>query len=99
MLIPETELPSKPVGRRAFLALGGLTVVGVVTGGANWLSSHSQRAFNERLQHTLRRSVWQAGCRSWYLSASGKNTALWPGFSFVFKHRTRRVRVRDYTFA
>lgn len=59
----------------------------------------AQRAFNERLQDTLRRSVWQTGCRSWYLSASGKNTALWPGFSFVFKHRTRRVRVRDYTFA
>lgn len=63
------------------------------------VTHEAQRAFNERLQHSMRRSVWQTGCHSWYLSESGKNTALWPSFSFVFKHRTRRVRVRDYTFA
>jgi cation diffusion facilitator CzcD-associated flavoprotein CzcO len=62
------------------------------------VKDEAQRAFNERVQHAMRRSVWQTGCRSWYLSDSGKNTALWPGFSFVFRHRTRRVRARDYTF-
>ncbi|HEV3106107.1 MAG TPA: NAD(P)/FAD-dependent oxidoreductase, partial [Trinickia sp.] len=57
-----------------------------------------QRAYNERLQRDLQRSVWQTGCRSWYLSESGKNTALWPGFTFAFRHRTRRVRAADYRF-
>lgn len=63
------------------------------------VTDEAQRAFNEHVQRAMQRSVWQTGCHSWYLSESGKNTALWPGFSFVFKYRTRRVRARDYTFA
>ncbi len=58
----------------------------------------AQRLFNERLQSALARSVWQTGCRSWYLSKTGKNTALWPGFTFAFRRLTRRVRARDYRF-
>jgi cation diffusion facilitator CzcD-associated flavoprotein CzcO len=57
-----------------------------------------QLAFNDRLQHALCRSVWHTGCRSWYLSKSGKNTALWPGFTFTFRRLTRRVRAGDYRF-
>ncbi|WP_309491399.1 flavin-containing monooxygenase [Trinickia mobilis] len=58
-----------------------------------------QRAFNERLQRGTQRSVWATGCHSWYLSGSGRNTALWPGFTFTFRRRTRRVRAADYHFA
>jgi len=58
----------------------------------------AQQLFNERLQHDLQRSVWNTGCRSWYLSASGKNVALWPGFTFTFRWRTRRIRPNDYHF-
>jgi cation diffusion facilitator CzcD-associated flavoprotein CzcO len=58
----------------------------------------AQRAFNERLQQALHRTVWQTGCRSWYLTKSGKNTALWPGFSFMFRRLTKRVRTNDYRF-
>jgi cation diffusion facilitator CzcD-associated flavoprotein CzcO len=58
-----------------------------------------QRAFNERLQAAFRGTVWMSGCRSWYLSKSGKNTTLWPRFSFVFRRLTRRARERDYLFA
>ncbi|RQH07976.1 flavin-containing monooxygenase [Paraburkholderia dinghuensis] len=57
-----------------------------------------QRAFNERLQQTFARTVWQSGCHSWYQTQHGKNTALWPGFTFAFRHRTRRVRESDYEF-
>ena len=59
----------------------------------------AQHAFNAKLQRDLARTVWQSGCRSWYQTKSGRNTALWPGFTFSFRHRTRRVRVRDYLFA
>jgi len=59
----------------------------------------AQRAFNATLQRDLARTVWQSGCRSWYQTKSGRNTALWPGFTFSFRHRTRRVRDRDYVFA
>jgi cation diffusion facilitator CzcD-associated flavoprotein CzcO len=57
-----------------------------------------QRDYNARLQHDMRRSVWSSGCHSWYQTRSGKVTALWPGFSFSFRKRTRRVRPGDYRF-
>lgn len=56
-----------------------------------------QAAFNRRLQQRLARTVWAlGGCRSWYQHASGKNTALWPGFTFGFRWATARFRERDY---
>jgi cation diffusion facilitator CzcD-associated flavoprotein CzcO len=58
-----------------------------------------QQRFNERLQHAMQRSVWTSGCHSWYLTKSGKNTALWPDFTFNFKKRTRNVRPDDYHFS
>ncbi|PMS23952.1 4-hydroxyacetophenone monooxygenase [Trinickia dabaoshanensis] len=57
-----------------------------------------QRAFNEHLQEAFRKTVWSSGCRSWYLSKRGRNTALWPGFTFAFRWLTRRVRAGDYRF-
>lgn len=62
------------------------------------VTSEAQRGFNARIQRAMRRTIWQTGCRSWYLAASGRNTALWPGFSFAFRWLTRRVRSRDYRF-
>jgi cation diffusion facilitator CzcD-associated flavoprotein CzcO len=58
-----------------------------------------QQAFNARLQENMRRSVWASGCHSWYQTKSGKVTAIWPGFSFSFRKRTRRVRAHEYRFA
>jgi cation diffusion facilitator CzcD-associated flavoprotein CzcO len=55
------------------------------------------RRFNDGIQRRLRRGVWSAGgCSSWYLDAAGANRALWPGFSFEYWARTRRVRRADY---
>jgi cation diffusion facilitator CzcD-associated flavoprotein CzcO len=52
--------------------------------------------YNDRVQRQLARSVWAAGCSSWYLDASGKNTNNWPDFTFVYRARTREVDLRDY---
>jgi cation diffusion facilitator CzcD-associated flavoprotein CzcO len=50
-----------------------------------------QRAYNERVQAGLRGTVWNAGgCASWYLDRSGRNTTLWPSFTWRFRERTRR---------
>ena len=55
------------------------------------------RRFNDGIQRRLRRAVWsEGGCKSWYLDADGVNRALWPGFSFEYWARTRRVRRADY---
>lgn len=58
-----------------------------------------EAAYNARVQAAMRGTVWDSGCRSWYLSTTGKNTTLWPGFTFSFRRLTRRVRADDYEFA
>ena len=36
---------------------------------------------------------------SWYLTRTGKNTTLWPGFTFEFRLRTRRFDLKSYEHA
>ena len=56
-----------------------------------------QEAYNEKLQQDLSNTVWQSGgCRSWYQTATGKNVALWSGFTFSFMRRLKRFDIRNY---
>jgi cyclohexanone monooxygenase len=56
-----------------------------------------QAAFNSKIQGELSHAVWSAGgCKSWYLHPSGKNTSLWPGFTFVFRRKLRRFDLAAY---
>ena len=41
----------------------------------------------------------RAGCRSWYLDASGRNTTLWPDYTFRFRRQTARFDEREYVLA
>jgi cation diffusion facilitator CzcD-associated flavoprotein CzcO len=53
--------------------------------------------YNARLQKRLAHTVWNTGgCTSWYLTSSGKNTTIWPGFTFEFRLRTRRFDAKNY---
>ncbi len=56
-----------------------------------------QYAFNDDLQRRLSGTVWTAGgCASWYLDERGRNRTLWPGYTFDFRRRTRRVDPADH---
>jgi len=56
-----------------------------------------QSAFNDEVQSAMKHTVWtRGGCASWYLDAGGRNTTLWPSFTFRFRERTRRFRIDDY---
>ncbi|MGH8430199.1 MAG: 4-hydroxyacetophenone monooxygenase, partial [Solimonas sp.] len=55
-----------------------------------------QDAYNAGLQQQLGNSVWQSGCKSWYINANGKNTTLWPGFTFRFREQLRRIDLQNY---
>ncbi len=46
--------------------------------------------FDDEMQRKLGRTVWSTGCSSWYLDASGRNTTLWPDFTWQYRLRTRR---------
>ena len=59
-----------------------------------------QRRYNARIQDRLKGTVWSSGCTSWYrMRRSGRNTTLWPGFTFEFRMRTRRFDVGSYETA
>ena len=58
-----------------------------------------QDAFNVDIQAKLAKTIWQSGgCVSWYQTSTGKNTSLWPGFTFSFINKTKRVKEGDYEF-
>jgi cyclohexanone monooxygenase len=47
-------------------------------------------AYNNRLQAKMGDTVWNSGgCASWYIDANGKNTTIWPDFTFTFWKETR----------
>jgi cation diffusion facilitator CzcD-associated flavoprotein CzcO len=57
----------------------------------------AQTAFVREVDRRMRGSVWTAGgCRSWYLDRTGRNSALWPGFTLPLRRRLRTVRAADY---
>ena len=56
-----------------------------------------QDAFNAEVQRRLRGSVWNSGgCRSWYLDADGHNRTVWPGYTFDYRRRVRKVHPADH---
>ncbi|RFF29260.1 flavin-containing monooxygenase [Wenzhouxiangella sediminis] len=62
------------------------------------VKQEAEQAWNDWIERRLSRSVWNAGgCSSWYLHpASGRNTTIWPGFTFDFRRRLRRFDPEAY---
>jgi cation diffusion facilitator CzcD-associated flavoprotein CzcO len=57
----------------------------------------AQAAYNARIQEQMRGTVWtEGGCASWYLDAQGRNTTLWPTFTWPFRASTRRLDPAHY---
>ncbi|RQT72141.1 flavin-containing monooxygenase [Burkholderia cepacia] len=54
--------------------------------------------FNSDLQGKLKKAIWSTGgCKSWYLDPrTGKNTTLWPGFTWRFRQATAHFSIADY---
>jgi cation diffusion facilitator CzcD-associated flavoprotein CzcO len=46
-------------------------------------------AYDAEIQERLQGSVWNTGgCASWYLDDEGRNSVIWPGFTWPYKRRT-----------
>jgi len=54
-------------------------------------------AFNADLQARLTGSVWSQ-CRSWYRADSGRNIALWPGFTREYRRAVAAQSFADFHF-
>lgn len=46
------------------------------------------REFNAEIDKRHESAVWNTGCSSWYLDATGRNATLWPDWTFRFRQRT-----------
>ena len=56
-----------------------------------------QDRWNADLQRQLAHTVWdRGGCSSWYQDAEGRNTTLWPTFTFTFRRRLARFPLEAY---
>jgi cation diffusion facilitator CzcD-associated flavoprotein CzcO len=52
----------------------------------------AQAAFQSDIQRKLLGGVWtQGGCKSWYLDSRGVNRTIWPGFTWRYWLRTRKL--------
>ena len=57
----------------------------------------AQARYNAAIQKRLRNTVWNTGgCASWYLDHTGRNTTLWPGFTWPFRRLLRRFDADHY---
>jgi cation diffusion facilitator CzcD-associated flavoprotein CzcO len=57
----------------------------------------AQKAFVDEVNARMTRTVWSSGgCKSWYLNEDGTCPTLWPGFTFDYWWRTRRIRSADF---
>jgi len=54
------------------------------------------RSYSE-VQQRLKNTVWASGCRSWYLTADGRNDSLWPGSTLDYWRRTLRFDAESFT--
>src|SRR5262244_1432067 len=66
--------------------------------GLDWLDVRRdvQQAFNTWVGTASRTTVWASGCRSWYTTASGRNTNNWPDHTFLYRYRVRRFDLARY---
>ncbi|WP_051467910.1 flavin-containing monooxygenase [Actinomadura oligospora] len=66
--------------------------------GLDWIEVRPdvQDAFDRRMQELMRATVWNAGCRSWYMAEDGRIANNWPGFTFAYRSATRRPDPREF---
>ncbi|MCW2586810.1 MAG: dependent oxidoreductase [Frankiales bacterium] len=59
-----------------------------------------QASYNARLQRELAKTVWnRGGCQSWYLDEAGRNTTLWPTFTWIFRRELADFSLAEYDVA
>ncbi|MDT5157764.1 MAG: hypothetical protein QOH51_2121 [Acidobacteriota bacterium] len=57
----------------------------------------AQAAYTAEVQKRMKGTVWTAGgCASWYLDRRGRNSTLWPDFTWRFRRRVARLDPGEY---
>jgi hypothetical protein len=60
----------------------------------------AQDSYNARVQGRMPGTVWnRGGCSSWYIDRHGRNTTIWPDFTWRFWRETRQFDPAAYELA
>ena len=58
----------------------------------------AQAGYNAEIQRMTRGTVWvSGGCASYYIDRNGRNSTLWPTFTWPFRRRTREFDAAAYS--
>ena len=80
--------------------LGALDAMRAAGAGRIEVKADAQRAYNAHIQAKMGQTVWNTGgCASWYIDAEGRNTTIWPDFTFRFWKQTREFDAPAYELA
>ncbi len=52
--------------------------------------------YNSQTQAALQHTVWNSGCRSYFLDKNGRNSTNWPWTTWTMTYRLRRFKVSDF---
>jgi cation diffusion facilitator CzcD-associated flavoprotein CzcO len=60
----------------------------------------AQAAYVMEVERRLKGTVWNAGgCASWYLDRTGRNSTIWPDFTWRFRRRVARLNPAEYSMS
>ncbi|TYS18517.1 NAD(P)/FAD-dependent oxidoreductase [Rossellomorea vietnamensis] len=60
-------------------------------------SAEAQERFIRETDQLMEGTVWTSGgCKSWYLDQTGRNSTLWPGYTFSFLKKASKLKRSDY---
>jgi cation diffusion facilitator CzcD-associated flavoprotein CzcO len=77
--------------------MGALRALGERGAGTLAVRPEVQERYNARLQSRMGRTVWNSGgCSSWYLDVNGRNTTIWPDFTWRFRRALQRFDAESY---
>ena len=61
------------------------------------VTPEAQAAYNRDLDARMEGTVWNTGCASWYIDATGRNATIWPDWTWRFRRRSRRFDPADHS--
>lgn len=60
-------------------------------------SESAQQQYVDKMERSMHGTVWTSGgCDSWYLDKTGRNSTLWPGFTFAFHRLVSKLNIKAY---
>ena len=61
------------------------------------VTPEAEARYTAKIHDEMAQTVWHTGgCNSWYKSASGRVTAMFPGFTFTYRRMAENFKRDDH---